>query len=90
LVVPHPVESHPPIRGQSYQTALLKLEEHRPRRHVLEWALLVAPLPSGGTALRRGAGDNINMTAGCSVVSYGSIIAPAVVQCYYAGSLLTF
>jgi hypothetical protein len=34
-----------------------------------------------------GTGDNINMTAGSSVVSDGNLIAPTVVQCLYAGAL---
>jgi Peptidase A4 family len=35
----------------------------------------------------RGTGDNINMTAGSSVVSDGSLITSTVVECEYVGTL---
>jgi hypothetical protein len=38
-----------------------------------------------GTTVNGGSGDNINMTAGGSVVSDGTLITPTVVQCLYAG-----
>jgi hypothetical protein len=38
-----------------------------------------------GTVLNAGSGDDINMTAGGSVVSDGVLVAPTVVQCLYTG-----
>lgn len=40
-----------------------------------------------GVTVNGGTGDNINMTAGGSVVSDGVLITPTVVQCLYAGAL---
>ena len=40
-----------------------------------------------GVTINGGTGDNINMTAGGTVVSAGNLITPTVVQCYYEGTL---
>ncbi len=40
-----------------------------------------------GVTVNGGTGDNINMTAGGSVVSDGILVAPTVVECLYAGSV---
>jgi hypothetical protein len=36
-----------------------------------------------------GSGDTINMTAGGSTVSTGTIITPTILQCQYVGALPT-
>jgi len=40
-----------------------------------------------GVTINGGTGDNINMTAGGSIISAGTLITPTVVQCYYEGAL---
>ena len=42
---------------------------------------------TNGSTVNGGTGDTINMTAGGSTVSSGTIIAPTVLQCQYVGAL---
>jgi hypothetical protein len=44
---------------------------------------------NGNALVNGGTGNNINMTAGGSVVSNGNLITPTIIQCLYAGKLPT-
>ena len=43
--------------------------------------------PLSGAAVNGGTGNNINLTAGGSVVSQGVLVSPTVVECLYSGPL---
>ncbi|MGH7088822.1 MAG: G1 family glutamic endopeptidase [Stellaceae bacterium] len=44
---------------------------------------------TNNTTVNGGAGDNINLTAGGSIVSDGNLITPTIVQCLFAGGVPT-
>ena len=45
--------------------------------------------PVTGAAVNGGTGNNINLTAGGSVVSQGILVSPTVVECNYSGAIPT-